>query len=167
MKRRSLVNSIGLALLLGLGLHSPDAHSRRGVRIRSSGLRRGTSHAGPVMSRDELRRCVQQESTLNVDGESLDRDEAELAEKQRAIDSIEQTLERRKVSLDRSSQDAIDSYNGLVARHRRLVRAYNESIAPYNKRVAAYQDAQNSFNATCAGKVYYEDDMQAVRAALR
>lgn len=44
-----------------------------------------------------------------------------------------------------------------------MVTSYNAEIKSYNNRLDSLRSDQAAFNFNCAGKSYYEADMQAIR----
>ncbi len=119
------------------------------------------------MSQAELRTCLQAEQALNVRSDEIDQQELGIQKQQTQLEELEARIERQKPLVDRYSQESVDSFNRLISRHRRLAKEYNQSVEPFNNKIAAYKADQDRFNATCAGKSYYESDMQAVRASMR
>lgn len=151
-------------LVAFLALHIPDADARGGVRFRGSGLRHGTQHSGPVLSREQLRSCVAQQNRLNSESAWLDQLEAGQKLKAAELERLEQAISQREPLVDKYSQESVDSFNALIKKQRKLVAAYNESLPAYNAEVDKYKISQQGFNTNCAGHAYYENDMQAVIA---
>lgn len=141
------------------------ALARRGGRVRmSGGLSNGARHSGPTLSRNELRDCVKREDDINQLGLMIDSDQQVNEKRHMEIKRLGSGLEMRRASLDRTSQDEIDSYNAMVGRHRKLVQTYNDSLPESNAKVERHAAQVASFNSSCAGKAFYETDMNAVRA---
>jgi len=95
-------------------------------------------YAGPVLSRAELKSCVEQERQINAGMNELDRQEA--------------YLNQQHVFVNHYSPQSVDNYNRLV----------NE----FNARSAQVNAQASHFNASCANHAYYESDMMAVRTEL-
>jgi hypothetical protein len=77
-RRRFILGMVGASVVLFV----PTAWARRRqlrVRIPGPGLIEGDRHAGPILSRDQLRSCVIQQDSINANADSLERDEAVLA----------------------------------------------------------------------------------------
>ena len=99
-------------------------------------------------------------------GERIDADEVVLQQRADQIDQMGRSLDSRQSRVDVSSKASVDAYNREVDRHRKAVAEYNDGTPPFNARVAAFNNRLQGFNANCAGKSYYEDDMQMARTAL-
>ena len=151
----------GSALLAFLTIHVLDVDAR--VRVRFRGLGRyNIQNSSPVLSREQLRSCVRQQNRLNSDSVQLEQMESRLKQKLSELERFEQTISQREPFIDRYSQESVDSFNTLITKQRKLVSSYNEDLPTYNAQVDKYKILQQSFNTTCAGQYYYEDDMQAV-----
>lgn len=123
----------------------------------------GHSPASGVMSVGELETCVREAKSLDDLGDSqaaskmsIETQGSEIANRAAEIDAYRQ-------SLNRSSQEEIDSYNGSVEDHNDMIAAHKRSIAAFNASVSAYNDHVRSFNSSCNGKSYYHDDLLAVQ----
>jgi hypothetical protein len=85
-----------------------------------------------------------------------------LKQKLSEFERFEQIISQREPFIDRYSQKSVDSFNTLITNQRKLSSSYNEDLPTYNAQVDKYKILEQSFNTTCAGQSYYEDDMQAV-----
>jgi hypothetical protein len=160
---RRVVGTIALAALL---LPAPAA-ARRRVRIVGGGVTGHKTYSSPnVLKPEDLRSCLQQEAALNELGELVDAEEVVLQKRAEQIDQMGRSLDSRKARVDVYSKASVDAYNREVDRHRKVVAEYNDGTPPFNARVADFNNRLQGFNANCAGKSYYEDDMQMARTAL-
>ena len=152
----------GSALLAFLTIQVLDVDARVRVRLRGLGLRYNIQNSSPVLSREQLRSCVGQQNRLNSDSVRLEQMKSGLKQKLSELERFEQTISQREPFVDRYSQESVDSFNALITNQRKLAASYNEYLPAYNAQVDKYKILQQSFNTTCAGQYYYEDDMQAV-----
>ena len=161
--RRTLI--LGLVGLMASAT-SLDALARRGRRVSFSGrgLPNGARASGPVLSRDELRRCVAQEEAINADSVEADRLQAELEVKKRELEALERRINAAEPLVDTSSQASVDQFNALIDEHSRLVDRFNQGLQPANDAIDRLNAAVDRFNAACANRPYYESDMAAVRS---
>jgi ElaB/YqjD/DUF883 family membrane-anchored ribosome-binding protein len=160
VRRRRVVSTLlGLCAVLVVC----PAEARRGRRrFRSRGSGTGVYHGKPVLSREALRECVARQDELSAASAELERMEASLAAETAGIDELNALIERREALVNRYSQQSVDEFNALVDRQRRAVHGYNEKLSQMNERFAAHNRSVDLFNANCADREYYEDDMQAV-----
>ena len=150
----------GSALLALLAFPIPDVDARVKVRFRGSMIRNSIQYSNPVLSREQLRSCVGQQNRLNSDSVWLV--ESGLKQKLSELERFDQIISQREPLVDRYSKESVDSFNTLVKEQRKLAALYNEGLPTYNAQIDKYKILQQSFNTTCAGQAYYEDDMQAV-----
>ena len=130
-----------LAKVVGIGVLSLSTEAvarRRRIRFSGRGISGSSQYAGPVLSRAELKSCVEQERQINAGMNELDRQEA--------------YLNQQHVFVNHYSPQSVDNYNRLV----------NE----FNARSAQVNAQASHFNASCANHAYYESDMTAVRTEL-
>ncbi len=155
------------AIALAALLLPATASARRRVRVVGRGLTGRKTYASPnVLKPAELRACLQQEAEINEVGERIDADEIILQPKAAEIDQMGRDLDTRQARVDVYSKASVDAYNREVDQHRKAVADYNRQLAGFNAGAADFNNRVQGFNANCAGKSYYEDDMQAARAAL-
>lgn len=167
MNRRAFITCSALVVAVISSITTETASARGRVRFRRSGLRSGQQHAGPVLSQEELRACVQRESSLNQRSDALDSKESALSRQKVEIEQLEELIERKRVAVDVYHESSVNRYNALIDKHRRMVRNFNAQIPTFNGEVKAYQADQSAFNSQCAGKAYRESDMQSVRSASK
>jgi len=114
------------------------------------------------MTRAQLSQCVQQQRAIDDDSTEIEVLQADLRRSEAELNAVESQIRRQELTLDRYSQESVDSYNRLVARHRRMVQAHNAKLPQVNGKIEQSNQAVERFNAQCAEKSYYESDMQAV-----
>ena len=158
--------AMGLMTLAALLLPAP-ASARRRVRAGGRGLTGRKIYSSPnVLKPEELRTCLQQEVTINELGERIDADEVVLQQRADQIDQMGRSLDSRQSRVDVSSKASVDAYNREVDRHRKAVAEYNRQLSGFNAGATDFNNRVQGFNTNCAGKSYYEDDMQTARTAL-
>lgn len=161
LKRRSAIFGI---LSIAAVVAAPEVIARRRAGFRGRGLPNGASYKGPVLTRDQLRQCVAEQKAINASETDADRLQNLLAESEANIKSLEAEINARQPLVDRYSQESVDEFNALIDRHQRLVASHNAAIPGVKTKVQQVNAAVERFNMSCADRVYYESDMQAVRA---
>jgi hypothetical protein len=135
---------------------------RRRVNFSGKGIPQGASHSGTVLSREQLRHCVDEERKINSLSDSVEIDQAMLDSEQAGLKQLERTIEREQFHVNRYSQESVDSFNSLVDQHRKKVAAFNNKLTPLNEKVSSLNSSIDGFNKQCAQRAYYESDMNAV-----
>jgi uncharacterized protein (DUF924 family) len=141
------------------------AFARR--RFRGRGIGRGSSYAGPVMSRDELRFCVTQEARMENLEQAISEQERAAAIERLQLEESERALANAKTGVDVYSQSSVDKFNEMVERHGDLVDQYNGRLPLANQKITARNEAVDIYNAACADKAYFEDDLAIINAEGR
>lgn len=160
------MNTIRLLALCTAGFmmlaQTLDADARRRGGFRARGLAHGAVAKGPVLSRDQLRVCVQIQRSLGSMEASIARMQAQLGTQESELNRLVRQIEMQEPLVDRYSQASVDGFNALVNRHGRMVEAYNARLPMVNGHVEAMNRNVDTFNARCADREYYESDMIAV-----
>lgn len=121
--------------------------------------------ASAVMSKEELRQCLDQKEAVRVEGEGLDKDRASLATSKTALEKRSTELSERFELIDRTSASAVDAHNAEVAEREKAVDLFQTQIAAFNSRVVIVRDHQQAFQETCGNKLYEVRDENAIRKA--
>lgn len=161
VKRRAAL--LGIVAIAGIVV-VPEVLARRRAGSGMRGLPNGARHKGPVLTRDQLRQCVAEQNTINTLESEMDRLRASLTQSEASINRLEAQISEQQPLIDRYSQESVDSFNALIDQHKRLVDAHNAKLPVTNISVEKVNSAVDRFNAKCADRVYYENDMQAVLA---
>ncbi|MFZ5636222.1 MAG: hypothetical protein ACOY82_06500 [Pseudomonadota bacterium] len=162
MRSRSVVVP---AVAFGLGIvFAVVAADVRGAGPKMRALPKGARSSEPVLTRDQLRQCVADEKRIDADKADLMQRTA-LSEAERArIDKLGAEIEALGGEVDDTSQAQVDAYNALVAKHKEWVATFNADLPELNRRVDAGKALVARFNADCANRVYYDRDMDAIKA---
>jgi hypothetical protein len=139
-----------------------DADARRRGGFRARGLAHGAVAKGPVLSREQLRVCVQIQRSLGSTEKSIGQMQSQLRTQEDALNRLGREIELREPAVDRYSQASIDAFNEMVNRHGQMVAAYNARLPTVNGHVEAMNRSVDAFNDRCADREYYESDMVAV-----
>lgn len=118
---------------------------------------------GKLLTRNELRECLAQEVRVKALSDeavalqsALDADKVEITKRGEELKSALGTL-------DRTSQDAIDTYKAKGAEQDQRIEAYNAKLPSYNTKVQAMQEERTNFVKNCADRPYDEGDYFAIQ----
>jgi hypothetical protein len=121
------------------------------------------SAAEPVMSRDELRACLQRAERIRgleaqaVERQAgLDRDEADI----RRLDA---ELGREEATLDRSKPELVAAFTAKEEALKARMAAYNEALPRFNTLAGELETARRTQKAECADRAFEERDEKAIR----
>ena len=77
--------------------------------------------------------------------------------------ALGQSLKEQLAALDRSSQEAVDQYNGRAAARDQRIDALEARMAPFNARVEAVAAERAAFGKRCDNRRYDERDEIAIK----
>lgn len=151
-----------VACALALTLHGAVAQAPDKPRSATLGTGKGKT-SGPLLTRAELRECLNLQPRLRVAAQelvaaqaALDKEKADLAQRKTA-------LAEELAALDRTSAPAVDAYNASVLEHERNVDAYNAKTPAFNAKAAGLQEQRAAFAKGCENRDFDERDELAIR----
>ena len=159
-RRASIFAAFGLFL-------TPLAEARRGgrrVSFSGRGLANGVNYSGPVLSREQLKMCIDQQNRINSLSAAVDKEQESLEVEQGLLRRLEHKIESDRAFVNTYSQESVDSFNRSLDEHRRKVAAFNKRLSVANEKVERLNSSVSSFNSQCGQRAYYESDMNAVLA---
>ena len=121
--------------------------------------------ASAVMSKEELRQCLDQKESVRVETENLDKSRTALANAKVTIEKRSTELSERFVVLDRTSASAVDAHNADVAEREKSVDAFQRQVEGFNANVVSVREHQQAFEKACGNKLYEVRDENAIRKA--
>jgi hypothetical protein len=118
---------------------------------------------GQVLTRDELRHCLQEEAGLKTQGEQVNRGRVDLDAEKAQVERDEQALGAERAAIDASDAAAVAGFNAKLAALRDRSAAYKARAHAYNDDAAAYNARQQGWAGLCAGRPYDERDYFAIQ----
>lgn len=147
-----------LALTLpGAGAQAPDK-----PRTATFGTGKGKAN-GPLLTRAELRECLNLQIRLRGVAEELVAAQAALDKEKSELAQRKATLADGLATLDRTSAPAVDAYNASVLEHEKGVDAYNAKTPAFNAKAAGLQEQRGAFAKGCENRDFDEKDEIAIR----
>lgn len=136
-----------------------DANPPKGHVLK---LGKGQS-TGKLLTRDELRHCLQEEAGLKTQGEQVKRSRDELDAEQAQVERDEQALGAERAAIDASDAAAVQGFNAKLAALRDRSAAYKTRALAYNGEADAYNARQQGWAGQCADRPYDERDYFAIQ----
>lgn len=141
----------------GAGAQAPD-------KPRAATLGTGKAKAnGPLLTRAELRECLNLQTRLRGIAEELVATQAALDKEKSELAQRKATLAEGLATLDRTSAPAVGAYNASVLEHEKGIDAYNEKTPAFNARAAGLQEQRGAFAKGCENRDFDEKDEIAIR----
>lgn len=158
-----------LWLLAAVFLWSADAGAQAiSDRFGGHSIPGGIKNYGPgKLTPEQLTGCLEADQELQALEAALQRQRHDLDARREELEAMRQALRRDWAEVDHADQTAMAAYRASQERHRSLASEYNSVMLPdYEAKRVRFAQLQERFAADCAGKRYYDDDLQAAKAAL-
>jgi hypothetical protein len=162
-------------------LLSSPADARRGIKF-GGGSRavNGVKHYGAdTLTVAQIRECLKVEARADAAAEQikaaqpgLEERKNELTNMSAEIAELREFLESNK-DTEFTNQEDVDAFNAKVHTFNDLIDNYNKKLDTYkvdqnthNIIIDGYNEGVNQFQAECAGKRYYVDDMAEAKSSF-
>ena len=118
---------------------------------------------GPLLTRAELRECLNQQPRLRTLSDEVVAAQAALDKQKMELVQQGAALKEQLEALDRTSAEAVDGYNKRVQEHEQRVDAYNAQTPVFNAKVEHLQAQRTAFAKGCENRDFDEKDEIAIR----
>lgn len=118
---------------------------------------------GPLLTRNELRACLERQDKLRVETDALAKERAAREAEKDALKASGEALKAELETLDRTSVEAVEQYNAKASARDQAVDAFQAGAAAYNERAQALAAQRQAFAQACENRRYDEDDELAIR----
>lgn len=116
----------------------------------------------PVMTREELRACMDQKDKLSTASASAQRQQADLGKEKTEILREGDALKADGEALDRSNPAAVDAFNARVTARNQRIDGFEPKVASYNALVAELEGLQTNYRRDCENRKFDEKDEKAL-----
>lgn len=170
-----------ILFLIGLMLTSFTAESRKGIgSIFKAG--RGIKTVNNIKQYNENTLTISQLSSCLELEDRIENSEIDIANSEKTVNrnakslgSIESEISnldeflRERQELTFNNQFEVDDFNEKVEKYNKIISRYNHDVEEYkkiekehNSKVDKHNDVVQRFENSCAGKLYYLDDLAAL-----
>lgn len=118
---------------------------------------------GPFLTKDELRKCMDQQDKLKAQDADMLKEQGAIADKKVEIQKIGDDLKARLDTVDRTNAEAVAAYNEAVQARDKQVDEYEARVDKFNAGVDQTQAAHDQFSQACSNRRYFEEDEAAIR----
>jgi hypothetical protein len=119
--------------------------------------------SGPVLTREELRVCLDRQTRLGAQRAELVKEQGALVDAKAEVMRNGDSLKARLEALDRSDAAAVTAYNNDVQARDKLVDAYEVRVKAFNTRAEANRAEREAFAKGCDNRRYLEEDEVAIK----
>lgn len=157
-----------LSALLVIALATPAHAGRVSVGTAMRALRATattarvygrTSDGTYVLSASELAACLEKQRRLETSDATLDATAAAIESTESRLIARLADIERAAATLNQYDAAAVDRHNAKVRTLQGEAAALERKIAAFNQSVEELNTMAESFNANCAGRSYYTEDL--------
>jgi hypothetical protein len=149
------------AASLALAAAPAAAQATKAAKERSFGKGKAT---GVLLTRNELRACLQQQDSLKAKREETLQLQAKLANDKEDIEKRGNDLKDQLVWLDRTSQEQVDKYNAQATERDKLIDDYQARTTAFNAQVDALNADRDTWGRNCENRRYDENEELLIRA---
>lgn len=116
-----------------------------------------------VMTRDELRACMNEQDRLQQLVGKIKSEQAELDRQRTEIERVDKELGSSVGTVDPNYRASLEALKKERAKRDALADAYNARLATVREQSAAYESGRTSWTGRCANRGYDPKDEAAIR----
>lgn len=166
-----------LLALFSLSLVSYDTSAKKGLRF-GKGMRGSTTKAYDqnTLSSMQLISCLQNKKKIDESEGFIEQKKRTVSDFSDGIKALDKQLDRLARAIETTdtssftAQNQIDEYNEQIDKYNLLFQkrntrfeAYSDIEVDFNGNVNQHNELIKQFSLQCAGKRYYEDDMEIAK----
>jgi chromosome segregation ATPase len=118
---------------------------------------------GPLLTREQLRTCLSQQTALRSQGGDAQREQSELDASRQEIARLETELQAERGTVDASNEGAVNAFNAKLEQIKGKTEAFNAKLPVVNGRIDEYNAAQAKWQSDCGSRRYDEADYFAIQ----
>lgn len=116
-----------------------------------------------LMTRDELRACMNEQDRLQAIRTRIQQDNAELDRQQAAVLAMDDELKKKASALDPGDEAARKALEDEAVRRDRAAAAYNAGTASLRQQGQEYDTARQAWTQKCGNRNFDEMDEAAIK----
>lgn len=117
----------------------------------------------PLLTREELRDCLERQNRLRESTAQLAALQAELEREKAELLREGEALKADLGTLDRSDAAAVERYNGRATARDRRIDAFEPRVAEFNAKAQGLSDDRAAFARQCENRKFDEKDEKALQ----
>jgi hypothetical protein len=124
---------------------------------------KGAGKGKNVMTRDELRACMDEQDRLQGLRSKVEKEQASLDRTRNEVASIDEQLARKRETLDPADEPGKQALDAEVVRRDQIAEAYNARVAALREQGRTFDAGRESWVARCANRDFDEMDEAAIK----
>jgi hypothetical protein len=116
-----------------------------------------------VMSRDQLRACMDEQDRLQAMRTRVEREQSALDRQRNEVATLDAALAQKRAALDPADENGKQSLDAEVARRDEVVDAYNARLATLREDGKRFDTGRQAWVERCADRDFDEMDEAAIK----
>jgi hypothetical protein len=146
-----------LAALLAQPVPAQDAPKK------AAPAKAGAKTRPNVMTRDELRACMNEQDRLQAIRTRIQQDSAELDRRKASVLASDEDLKKKAAALDPADEAGRKALEDEAVKHDQGVDAYNAKVAELRQQGQSYDTGRAAWAQKCADRNFDELDEAAIK----
>ena len=122
-----------------------------------------TKNKANLMTRDELRACMNEQDRLQATRTRIDQEEAALEQQKSRVQAMDADREKRAAALDPADEAGRKALDDEVAKRDQEADVYNARLAALREQVAGFDTGRQAWIERCTKKDFDEMDEAAIK----
>lgn len=123
--------------------------------------------SGPLLSRTELRDCLERMDRLRAGNDRLARERERIERDKADLLRQDDELKAQLATIDRSSEEAVTAFNTRVLERDKARGEFLQRTDAFNTEVTALDGERRQFAQRCENRRFDQDDETALRAEMK
>jgi hypothetical protein len=116
-----------------------------------------------VMTRDELRACMDEQDRLQGLRSKVEKEQASLDRTRNEVASIDEQLARKRETLDPADEPGKQALDAEVVKRDQIAEAYNARVAALREQGRTFDAGREAWVARCTNRDFDEMDEAAIK----
>ena len=122
-----------------------------------------TKNKANLMTRDELRACMNEQDRLQATRTRVDQEQAALEQQKSRVQAMDADREKRAAALDPADEAGRKALEDEVAKRDQEADVYNARLAALREQVAGFDTGRQAWIERCTKKDFDEMDEAAIK----
>jgi hypothetical protein len=123
-----------------------------------------TGSKSPLLTREELRACMNTKASLDQQREQVEQMKAGLDAEKTDIESEGSALKERLAALDRTNKDLVEQFVESNNAHDKRIDAYSARSSTFNAKVDTLLADREAYKRDCENRRFDERDERAIKS---
>lgn len=159
------VGAVAIALAAGSAFAAPAKPAKPAVAASAASVPASAAKAEPaepLLTRDQLRACRAQQTKIPQLQKDLDAEQAAIEALKADVLQRGDALNKKLETIDKTKQEAIDSYNADIKERQALVDQYDAKVTAFNSHIEAAKAESDAFGRDCKNRRFLDADAKAI-----